>query len=182
VFGSVLASISILNEAASELSDEGEASNPGAGKTRLTVTSKKVSKRDLQHLTIWLLCVVLVPIFGLVFVYLPGVDTRKTLSFHDLLGHGDLLIIGAVIVFAGISEIIRAGDHMDFTRKLLLVAGGVFALFEAGWYGSIAASGSDKSVTVDSGIISSSSIVCFLLSVVVGGSCVLIALAGSDES
>ncbi|WP_370964690.1 hypothetical protein [Amycolatopsis sp. cg9] len=136
-----------------------------------------------QLVTLWIFGVVFASLIPLLAIYFRSRFNGDHLTFDRLLGHGDLLLISAIVTIAAILEPMRALDKVKENRQAfscaMAVIGGMLLIScEALWYACISGDTLiDKHVDPDMFTVYGSLFV-FAFSAVCGAICVSIAAGG----
>lgn len=135
-----------------------------------------------QHVTLWVVGVVLASLLPLLVLYLHGLTGGRPPGFVQLLGHGDLLLIGVVVTIAGLMELVRSWDKVKDSQIFIVaiaVLGAVLIVAsEALWYALISESASDVSPIRSATANTYGSLALFAFSIVCGAVCVWVAAGG----
>ena len=142
---------------------------------------QKVTPR--QHVVVWVVGAVIASLLPLAFTLFQGVDRNKVPGFYQLLGTGDLLLVGIVISIAGIAElvlVVRQTSPNQTIPVALLILGNLLLVASSGlWFGDLASLVLAGKQTNPDGILAFGTITVFALAAVLSSACVWLA-AGVD--
>jgi hypothetical protein len=128
----------------------------------------------------WLFFAVLLSLFP---VFLGGVGTitrGDALRLDDLVKHGELFLVSTAILGSALAELFSVRKQRLPTARLWVgCSAGVVLLVAAGWFADIAAGIRDGS-KLDDHTIAVGSIVVFVLALITGLSCVVVAENSED--
>lgn len=131
----------------------------------------------MDRLTVWLIFSVVLALTPLTFnaavIFIAG----RNLTFADILAHGELLIVCVAVGADAVGRMIGSGPHKK-TLKILAAGGCILLIILSSLLFSVIAVSPG---TYDAERVTSSSSFLFLMTIIAGGSCVLLAESGVKE-
>ena len=125
----------------------------------------------IAKLTRWLIFSVVVALLPLVVNLLSLATRGRTPSFSLVSSHGELLLVSAAIAAGGIGELFGSSANYR-TRKITAGGGCVIVFFISSFWFADLSSTAAMGITINTHVVSSGSLILFLLTVVSTASCV----------
>lgn len=136
-----------------------------------------------QHVVLWVVGVVIASLLPLLAILLHGLTNPRPPGLVELLGNGDLVLIGVVVTIAGLMELVRSWSRIredrNFVVALVTLCTALLITCEALYYASIGGTVMDGKPVGEPVLNAWLSLAFFIFSTVCGAVCVGIA-AGDD--
>ena len=129
----------------------------------------------LYSLVRWGIFAVAIALLPILISILGSVTRGDDVGFVELLQNGELFLVSAAIVGAGIADLVAEGGSRFRTLKLTTGgAAGLVAITAAAWFADVAA-GRRDGLELDSSGITTGSLIVFACALVAGASCIVVA-------
>lgn len=132
-----------------------------------------LSPSPREHVTMWLLGVVVASLVPFLFLIFHRIDGDHLPSIYELLGRGDLLVISLVVTVGGIAELALASSRVRpdqvVTAAYFLIGSVLVVIGEAAWYADITATLLARETVHDLRSVCFGSLTLFVFSVFCGG-------------
>lgn len=127
-----------------------------------------------EKLTRWFLFGVIVALLPVIFNYLHLRTRASSVSFDDIAGRGELLLVAAGIAATAIGDLLGSSASMKVPK---IIAGGfsVIVLGLASLYFADVAAAYLSNQNINAHIVSNTSLTLLLSAIVTGGSCIALA-------
>jgi uncharacterized membrane protein len=158
------------------------ASNSGGGVSTQMQGSIVPHASPRQHVTVWLVGVVLASLVPLLSEFFQGLDRSSPPSLYELLNRGDLLLISLVLTISGFTELVLVFNRIEQAQvmpvALILLGGVLLVAAEALWYGDLSSqflNNNENLASAPAQAVTYGSLGLFVLSAFCSSACVKIA-------
>lgn len=129
----------------------------------------------MYSLVRWGIFAVAIALLPILIGILGSVTRGDHVGFVELLKHGELFLVSAAIVGAGLADLLGEGGPRFRTLKLTTGgAAGLVAITAAAWFADVAA-GRRDGLQLDPSGIAVGSLIVFACALVAGASCIVVA-------
>jgi hypothetical protein len=127
-----------------------------------------------ERLLRWLAFVVIFSTMPLVFAALSSATQKNSISFADLVGHGELLLLSVMIAASSAGELFATYSREFRTTRLILIAMSFLIMcLSSLWYADVWNATRNNIPLNDSAVVGGS-LTIYLCSVITGGCCIAI--------